>query len=34
MQPWPADGTHRIPFGVYTDAAVHQKELDLSLIHI
>lgn len=29
MQPWPADGTHRIPFGVYTDAAVH-----LSLIHI
>ncbi|MGH8817792.1 MAG: salicylate hydroxylase, partial [Achromobacter pestifer] len=26
--PWQGDGSHRIPFGVYTDAALHQRELD------
>jgi salicylate 5-hydroxylase large subunit len=25
---WETDGTHRIPFGVYTDAQLHQRELD------
>ncbi|MFP3711229.1 salicylate hydroxylase, partial [Paraburkholderia sp. SIMBA_009] len=28
MPPWQGDGSHRIPFGVYTDAALHQRELE------
>ena len=26
--PWPGTGTHHVPFGVYTDDALHQRELD------
>ena len=25
---WPSDGTHRIPFAVYTSAQLHQRELE------
>jgi salicylate 5-hydroxylase large subunit len=25
---WQDDGSHRIPFGVYTDAALHQREME------
>ena len=25
---WETDGTHRIPFGVYTDEQLHRRELD------
>ena len=25
---WPEEGAHRIPFAVYTDAALHQRELE------
>ena len=25
---WPGDGTHRIPFAVYTDAQLHARELE------
>ena len=28
VPPWQGDGSHRIPFGVYTDAALHQRELE------
>ena len=27
LLPWPGAGTHRIPFGAYTSAAIHQREL-------
>lgn len=28
VPPWQGDGSHRIPFGVYTDAALHQREME------
>ncbi|MBQ0943205.1 aromatic ring-hydroxylating dioxygenase subunit alpha [Ideonella sp. 4Y16] len=27
LPPWASEGTHRIPFGVYTDEQLHQREL-------